>query len=101
MLRRLRWPSLPTIRQADRMSRSGARGFTLIELLVVIAVIAILAAILFPVFARVRAAAQRTACVSNVAQLAKSMMMYVQDYDSRYPPRMPNPPPGAAFPCRV
>ncbi|GIV10129.1 MAG: hypothetical protein KatS3mg019_2220 [Fimbriimonadales bacterium] len=32
------------------------RGFTLIELLVVIAIIAILAAILFPVFARARAA---------------------------------------------
>ena len=35
----------------------GRKGFTLIELLVVIAIIAILAAILFPVFAKARAAA--------------------------------------------
>jgi prepilin-type N-terminal cleavage/methylation domain-containing protein len=34
------------------------RGFTLIELLVVIAIIGILAALLFPVFARVRERAQ-------------------------------------------
>ncbi|MCA1946954.1 MAG: prepilin-type N-terminal cleavage/methylation domain-containing protein, partial [Armatimonadetes bacterium] len=33
-------------------------GFTLIELLVVIAIIAILAAILFPVFAQAKLAAQ-------------------------------------------
>jgi prepilin-type N-terminal cleavage/methylation domain-containing protein/prepilin-type processing-associated H-X9-DG protein len=61
------------------------RGFTLIELLVVIAIIAILAAILFPVFAKAREKARQTSCLSNVKQLALGVMMYIQDYDSRYP----------------
>jgi prepilin-type N-terminal cleavage/methylation domain-containing protein/prepilin-type processing-associated H-X9-DG protein len=60
-------------------------GFTLIELLVVIAIIAILAAILFPVFARARENARRASCMSNMKQISLGMMMYVQDYDSRFP----------------
>ncbi len=61
------------------------KGFTLIELLVVIAIIAILAAILFPVFARAREKARQTSCLNNVKSLALAMMMYVQDYDERFP----------------
>ncbi len=61
------------------------RGFTLIELLVVIAIIAILAAILFPVFARAREKARQAACLSNVKQIALGMLMYIQDYDERFP----------------
>jgi prepilin-type N-terminal cleavage/methylation domain-containing protein/prepilin-type processing-associated H-X9-DG protein len=63
------------------MSRTG-RGFTLIELLVVIAIIAILAAILFPVFARARAKAQQTTCLSNVKELSLAALMYCSDYDA-------------------
>jgi len=59
------------------------RAFTLIELLVVIAIIAILAAILFPVFARAREAARATQCRSNLNQIVKGAMMYIQDYDER------------------
>jgi prepilin-type N-terminal cleavage/methylation domain-containing protein/prepilin-type processing-associated H-X9-DG protein len=59
------------------------RGFTLIELLVVIAIIAILAAILFPVFARARAKANQTSCLSNVKEIALSNIMYSSDYDNR------------------
>ncbi len=68
------------------VSISARRGFTLIELLVVIAIIAILAAILFPVFARARENARRTACISNVKQLGLAWMMYVQDNDETFPP---------------
>jgi prepilin-type N-terminal cleavage/methylation domain-containing protein/prepilin-type processing-associated H-X9-DG protein len=61
------------------------QGFTLIELLVVIAIIAILAAILFPVFAKVREKARQTSCLSNEKQLGLSLMQYTQDYDEKFP----------------
>jgi prepilin-type N-terminal cleavage/methylation domain-containing protein/prepilin-type processing-associated H-X9-DG protein len=67
------------------MLHSHRRGFTLIELLVVIAIIAILAAILFPVFAQARAAARKTACLSNNKQIGLGLMMYAQDYDETFP----------------
>jgi len=60
-------------------------GFTLIELLVVIAIIAILAAILFPVFAKVREKARQTSCLSNEKQLGLAIQQYTQDYDEMYP----------------
>jgi len=61
------------------------RGFTLIELLVVIAIIAILAAILFPVFARAREKARQTSCLNNVKQITLGLIMYMADYDQRFP----------------
>jgi len=70
-------------RMVERAKKRG--GFTLIELLVVIAIIAILAAILFPVFARAREKARTASCQSNLKQLALGVLMYVQDYDERFP----------------
>jgi prepilin-type N-terminal cleavage/methylation domain-containing protein/prepilin-type processing-associated H-X9-DG protein len=63
-----------------RSSRHSS-GFTLIELLVVIAIIAILAAILFPVFAQAKAAAQKTSCLSNAKQIGTAFVLYAGDYD--------------------
>jgi len=67
------------------LERKGKDAFTLIELLVVVAIIGILAAILFPVFARAREQARKSACMSNLKQIGLGVMMYVQDYDETYP----------------
>ena len=89
-----------------RCKTTPRKGFTLIELLVVIAIIAILAAILFPVFARAREKARQASCQSNCKQLCLGILMYVQDYDEKFPvwnrnqPANTRPlaPPAAIFP---
>jgi len=72
-------------KEITRCEKNKNSGFTLIELLVVIAIISILAAILFPVFARARENARRASCLSNLKQIGLGTMMYVQDYDEKFP----------------
>ena len=66
--------------------RPCSKAFTLIELLVVIAIIAILAAILFPVFAQAKEVAKKSKSLSQMRQLALSVMMYAGDQDDQFVP---------------
>lgn len=65
--------------------RPRQSAFTLIELLIVVSIISLLAAILFPVFARARESARRSACLSNMKQIGLGLMQYAQDYDETLP----------------
>jgi prepilin-type N-terminal cleavage/methylation domain-containing protein/prepilin-type processing-associated H-X9-DG protein len=64
---------------------SNRRGFTLIELLVVIAIIAILAAIIFPIFSRVRERGLQITCMSNMRQIGMAVNMYASDNSDGLP----------------
>lgn len=76
-------------------SDSLAHGFTLVEILVVLGVLMLLAGLLFPALSRAREGGRRTACLSNLSQVARGLQMYVQDNNRRFPPV---PPPDPANP---
>lgn len=66
---------------------TSKRAFTLIEILVVLAIVATLAALLLPVFGRVRENGKTATCQSNLHQLYLALSQYVADSDSHFPNR--------------
>ncbi len=61
-------------------------GFTLIELLVVITIIGILAAMLFPVFGKVKENTYRMKCAAScLREVGKGIMMYTTENDGVMP----------------
>jgi len=61
------------------------RAFTLLEIVVVIGIIALLAAILFPIFSRVREKGRSASCSENLHQIGLAVAVYAQDYDGKFP----------------
>lgn len=78
--------------------RSRSRAFTLIELLTVIAIIGVLAAIIIGSVSKIRDAARRSTCVSNLRQIGAAFPLYAADNKGLYPaPRQATYPyPGGA-----
>lgn len=69
-------------------------GYTLIELTVIVAILAILASLFLPVFGQIRARARQAVCASHLHQIARAGLMYLADYDERFPScyNLPMPP---------
>lgn len=67
------------------MKNYRRHAFTIIEVLIVIAIIAVLAGLLFPVFARSKDSAFKTAAMANAKQLGTAVLMYIDEADNKLP----------------
>jgi type II secretory pathway pseudopilin PulG len=78
-----------TTKRPGRDNPAGGKrwygGFTLLELAVVLAMIVLLAGLLLPVLGQAREKSRQTVCLSNVRQIAQAHLLYLQDWDERFP----------------
>lgn len=73
--------SATAFRDLPSTLRRRGRGLTLVEALIVLAVIAVVAALLTPVFMKVKQSARVATSVGNVKQLLGALMLYRQEYE--------------------
>lgn len=71
------------------MSRLRSDGFTMIELLLVIAIIAILAAMVLPVFNKVKSNNRYSGCIENLKEIGSALSLYRSEHEEF--PAAPNP----------
>jgi prepilin-type N-terminal cleavage/methylation domain-containing protein/prepilin-type processing-associated H-X9-DG protein len=78
-------PQIPSagLRRLD--GSRASRGFSLTEILVVIVIIAVLAAILVPMFNRMREKARTAQCSGNLRQLGASINLYAAENGGSLP----------------
>jgi prepilin-type processing-associated H-X9-DG protein len=61
------------------------RAYSMVEILIVIAMLAVLGAILFPIIATARRAAQQVQCASRLKALGQAFICYASDNDGSMP----------------
>lgn len=71
------------------MSRLRSDGFTMIELLLVITIITILAAMVLPVFNKVKGNNQFSGCIENLKEIGSALSLYRSEHEVF--PAAPNP----------
>ena len=82
----------PRVGRGIGESEEGARkvtkmrkGLTLMELLTVMSILATLAALLFPVYLKVRSRVYQTSCANQLRQIGIAIHMYANDYGECMP----------------
>jgi len=83
---------------SKQISPSRVRAFTISELILVVVLLLVVAAILYPVFAKVKGHHHNPHinCLSNEKQLGLGFAQYCADYDEKYPGGIQAGPPHVA-----
>src|SRR5262245_44846021 len=74
-----------TLVELPAVSRRKRAAFTLVELLVVIGVATVIMSLLLATLTGARESARRTACLSNLHQIGRAIVMYANDNKGMFP----------------